>query len=51
MIIEFKKMSTIVDVIYVIDKGKLADSGTHRHLLRNCNVYKKLYQNETSDSE
>lgn len=53
VIIVAHRLSTIVDadVIYVIDKGKLADSGTHRHLLRNCNVYKKLYQNETSDSE
>ena len=53
VIIVAHRLSTIVDadIIYVIDKGKLADSGTHRHLLRNCNVYKKLYQNETSDSE
>ena len=53
VIIVAHRLSTIVDadIIYVIDKGRLADSGTHRHLLRNCNVYKNLYQNETSDSE
>ena len=53
VIIVAHRLSTIVDadIIHVIDKGKLADSGTHRHLLRNCSVYKKLYQNETSDSE
>ena len=53
VIIVAHRLSTIVDadIIYVIDKGKLADSGTHRHLLNSCNVYKKLYQNETSDSE
>ncbi len=52
IIIVAHRLSTIVDAdtIYVIDKGKLADSGTHRHLLRNCNVYKKLYENESSDS-
>ena len=53
VIIVAHRLSTIVDadIIYVIDKGKLADFGTHRHLLNSCNVYKKLYQNETSDSE
>ena len=53
VIIVAHRLSTIVDaeIIYVIDKGKLADSGTHRHLLNKCSVYKKLYQNETSDSE
>ena len=53
VIIVAHRLSTIVDaeIIYVIDKGKLADAGTHRHLLNKCSVYKKLYQNETSDSE
>ena len=53
VIIVAHRLSTIVDadIIYVIDRGKLASSGTHKYLLKNCNVYKKLYKNETSDSE
>lgn len=53
VIIVAHRLSTIVDadIIHVIDKGKLADSGTHRQLLRRCGTYKSLYQSESSNSE
>ena len=53
IIIVAHRLSTIVDadVINVIDKGKLADSGTHDNLLKCSTVYKKLYTTESSNSE
>ena len=32
-----------VDIIYVINNGKIIDKGTHKELLDNCDYYKKLY--------
>lgn len=48
IIIIAHRLSTIVDsdIIYVVDKGKIADSGTHRKLLETSKVYKTLYENE-----
>ena len=48
VIIVAHRLSTIVDadIIYVIDKGKVVDSGTHKELLKSCSIYKKLYENE-----
>lgn len=42
------RLSTIVDsdVIYVVDKGKVISSGTHKELLKSSEVYKNLYINE-----
>src|SRR5262249_23653218 len=42
------RLSTIVkaDVINVIDAGRLAESGTHRSLLRKGGVYASLYQEQ-----
>lgn len=31
------------DIIYVIDGGKVVASGSHDQLIKNCNIYKKLY--------
>ena len=52
IIIVAHRLSTIVDadVINVIDKGRLAASGTHEELLKNSKVYNKLYTNESSNS-
>ena len=52
IIIVAHRLSTIVDadVINVIDKGRLAASGTHDELLINSKVYNKLYTNESSNS-
>ena len=48
IIIVAHRLSTIVDadIIHVINKGTLADSGTHKQLLKNSKVYQKLYANE-----
>ena len=57
----FKKTSLIVahrlstiedaDLIYVLDKGKIVDSGNHIQLLQKCDLYKKLQLKETLDYE
>ena len=52
VVIVAHRLSTIVDadVINVIDRGKLAASGTHKELLKTCKVYQGLYKNESSNS-
>ena len=39
------RLSTIIDadIIYVIDGGQVVASGTHKELLKKCDIYKKLY--------
>ena len=48
VIIVAHRLSTIVDadIIHVIDKGTLKESGTHKELLNNSKVYKSLYYSE-----
>ena len=48
IVIVAHRLSTIIDadIIYLIDKGKVAASGTHEELLKNCKIYKNLYNNE-----
>ena len=48
IVIVAHRLSTIIDadIIYLIDKGKVAASGTHEELLKNCKIYKDLYNNE-----
>ncbi len=52
IIIVAHRLSTIIDadIINVIEKGRLSSSGTHEYLLKNSQVYKKLYINESSNS-
>ncbi len=52
IIIVAHRLSTIIDadIINVIEKGKLASYGTHKYLLKNSEVYKKLYTSESSNS-
>jgi len=47
------RLSTIVnaDRILVIDDGKIVGEGTHKRLLKNNKVYKKLYETELLDKE
>lgn len=51
VIIIAHRLSTIVDSdeIYVVDKGKVAASGTHKELLKTSKVYKTLYENEDKE--
>lgn len=51
IIIVAHRLSTIVDadIINVIDKGKLASSGTHKELLKKSDVYKTLYKKESEE--
>lgn len=39
------RLSTIMsaDVIYVVDEGRIAEYGTHDHLLQTCGLYASLY--------
>ena len=52
IIIVAHRLSTIADadVIHVIDKGKVADSGTHQELLKQSAVYQSLYTTESLNS-
>ena len=48
VIIVAHRLSTIIDadIIHVINKGHLESTGTHKELLNNSDLYKKLYNNE-----
>lgn len=43
------RLSTIMNCnrIYMLDKGKIVDSGTHKELLKNNKAYQKLYNSES----
>ena len=42
------RLSTVIDAdkIFVIDDGKIIDSGTHQELLKKCEFYKNLYSKD-----
>ncbi len=44
------RLSTIIraNKIFVLDQGKIVDSGTHNELLKNSNIYKNLYNKQLS---
>lgn len=48
IIIVAHRLSTIIDsdIIHIIDKGKLEESGTHKELLKKSKIYKSLYNTE-----
>lgn len=48
IVIVAHRLSTIedADVIHVIDKGQIAESDTHKNLLKKSKVYKELYNEE-----
>ena len=35
--------------IYMLDKGQIVDSGTHKELLKNNKNYQKLYNSESKN--
>lgn len=47
------RLSTVIDSnkIFVIDDGKVESEGNHEFLLKNSNVYKKLYKKESEIKE
>lgn len=48
IIIVAHRLSTIkdADLIYVVDKGKVSEVGSHKELMKNSKTYKKLYSGE-----
>lgn len=48
VVIVAHRLSTIMDadIINIIEKGKLFDEGTHKELLKRCEIYKNLYTME-----
>ena len=53
VIIVAHRLSTIkdADIIYVINNGKVVAKGNHNYLLKTNKEYKKLYENESLNSE
>ena len=39
------------DVIFVMDNGRLVDSGKHEELLSRCKIYKEIYASQTGGAE
>ena len=52
VIIVAHRLSTIMDadIIHVVDKGRVVDSGTHTELLKASKIYKNLYETESLNS-
>ena len=48
-----QRVSTIKDAdqIIVLDKGKMVGRGTHKELLKNCEVYQSIVKSKLSDQE
>lgn len=53
VIIVTQRISTITDAdqILVLDKGKIAGNGTHKELLKNCDVYYQIASSQLSKEE
>ena len=39
------------DQIFVMDKGRLVDHGTHTELLSRCNIYREIYASQTGGEQ
>lgn len=48
-----QRISTILDAdqIVVLDEGRIAGIGTHKELLENCDVYRKIARSQFSEEE
>lgn len=53
MIIVAQRISTITDAdqIIVLDEGRIVGQGTHKELLRNCQVYQQIARSQLSEEE
>ncbi len=42
------RLSTVIDSdkIFVVDDGKIIDSGSHKELLKKCEYYRNLYNKD-----
>ena len=47
------RLSTIenADLIYILDNGKIIDSGNHTYLIENCDLYKNLQMKEKIEND
>ena len=45
------RLSTVIDCdrIFVVDDGKIVDSGSHKELLKNSEIYRNLYEKDLMD--
>ena len=52
-IVVAQRISTVLDAyeIIVLDKGKIVGKGTHKELMKNCEVYKQIAFSQLSKSE
>ena len=52
-IIVAQRISTILnaDQIIVLDEGNMAGIGTHRELMKNCEVYRQIAMSQLSEEE
>ena len=48
-----QRIGTIInaDKIIVLDKGRCVGQGTHKELLKNCEVYKEIALSQLSEEE
>ena len=44
------RLSTVIDSdrIFVVSDGKIIDNGSHKELLKRCDIYKNLYNKDLS---
>jgi ATP-binding cassette subfamily B protein len=48
-----QRISSIIDAeqIVVLDNGKVAGIGTHRELMKNCDVYREIAASQLTEEE
>ena len=53
LIVIAHRLSTIknAEKILVIEKGELADSGTHDELMKKCDLYKSMWERHIAGSD
>ena len=53
MIVVAQRVNTILDadLILVMDEGKIVGSGTHKELLKTCQVYREIVLSQVAEEE